>query len=84
MLGGVADDRDHDRADEELATGPSDSDAALIDPTSTSDITPTETPAIAEHRHRACGPTSPRSLSSLVGGVEDVRWVLSEKSSPTT
>ena len=82
MLGGVADDRDDDHADEELGE-PDRLEASLIEPTSTSDITPTSTPAIASAITEV-RVDQPQLSSSPYSGLKMSRWVFSEKKRPTT
>ena len=64
---------------------PIDSEASVIEPTRISDITPTATPAIAEHGH---GPAHRPRLAAArprrCSGLKRSRWVLSEKNSPAT
>src|SRR3954469_11930933 len=62
---------------------PTDSEASVIEPTSTSDITPTSTPAIAS-AITDFRVDQPQVSSSSYSGLKRSRWVFSEKKRPTT
>ncbi len=63
---------------------PTDSEASAIDPTSTSDITPTATPAIASMITDGAGRPADAVCSSSYSGLKMSRWVFKEKRSPAT
>ena len=62
---------------------PTDSEASVIEPTSTSDMTPTRTPAIASAMTEV-RVDQPQPSSSSYSGLKRSRWVFSEKKRPTT
>ena len=82
MLGRVADDRDDEDADEELDS-PMSSEAASIEPTRISLMSPTST-ADAARNMAARRVDQPMAWSSPFSskGLKTARWVLSEKNSP--
>src|SRR5689334_1764670 len=62
---------------------PIECEASLIEPTSTSDMTPTRTPAIASAVTEA-RVDQPQLSSSSYSGLKSARWVFSEKKRPAT
>ena len=62
---------------------PIDSEASVIEPTRTSDITPTRTPAIASAITEV-RVDQPQVSSSSYSGLKRSRWVFSEKKRPIT
>ena len=62
---------------------PIDCEASVIEPTRTSDMTPTRTPAIASAITEV-RTDQPQLSSSSYSGLKRSRWVFSEKKRPST